>query len=370
MQDALLNNCGVYSFLRDERWCVRVADRSLTVNYDTSYAGVVVLTQCRIAGHDKSDQGTHIPRTQHLWVHKRTNMSTLLRAPYDLDAVIKQSPGGQIVRNASAKDIAIWRNYTTGTSPYFCKVMCCWRWIPAGFPYKGGRPKNVTARDILSPAQNKLLGDALLSLKLPHPPRWPASNLFHIKMTECLQPGTVLFVETPDLPYFFETVFPSIRHPFVLVSGDSDLPAPGSYSVFLSDPKLMHWVAMNCDTDATFVPKLSCLPLGISQWIPVEPILQQLRAKQGLVEGILPNNHHPKDKPGRNLLFAAFTVRPGVRQELWELACSPNGRLRNITTCSTDISERVPLPVNETLKAAAEHAFVLAPTGVGLDTHR
>ena len=116
-----------------------------------------MLKQSTISVHGPPADQVVVLYAQPNWTHNGTpNTSALLGAPYDVDIVIKDSPAGKIIRNASAKDIASWRNYITGTSPYFCKSTCCWRWMPTGFPYKGGRPRDVTSHDILSPAQNKL----------------------------------------------------------------------------------------------------------------------------------------------------------------------------------------------------------------------
>ncbi len=61
-------------------------------------------------------------------------------------------------------------------------------------------------------------------------------------------------------------VFPTVRS-YILVSGDSDRAAPSRHYRRLPDPKILHWFAMNCDRDTSDSKRrLSCLPLGVSQW--------------------------------------------------------------------------------------------------------
>lgn len=272
-------------------------------------------------------------------------------------------------RVADVSKMSIWTNYSSGTSPKYCHKRCCWQWEPSTWPYGGGYPRNVTAYDLVGIAQSKILADVVVSMSLPHPPDWPVMNKFHISMIDCIQPGTIIFVETPDLPFFFQNVFDKLPNPFILLTGDSDQSAPARFLSFLNDKKILHWSAMNCDVDARLIPKLSCLPLGVSHWASLSPLLALMRIGQGIFEGVFPSLLHPKNAPGRPLIFASFSVRAGVRQQLWNLACSTGGRLRNITTCSADFGSQT-LPVKETLLHAAKHAFVLSPPGIGLDTWR
>ncbi len=163
-------------------------------------------------------------------------------------------------------------------------------------------------------------------------------------------------------------MLPKLRVPIVLVSGDSDSSAPKNFLTHLHSRKILHWLAMNCDMPAATTPKLSCLPLGVSQWYYkdkndkrfLDVMVQTLEQGIGLQQGVLPSPHHPKQK----LLLVAFSVasNAAARQPAWQHACE--GPLREVATCGKDWT------LEETYRETAEHAFVLAPEGTGVDTYR
>ncbi|KAG2422781.1 hypothetical protein HXX76_015801 [Chlamydomonas incerta] len=192
--------------------------------------------------------------------------------------------------------------------------------------------------------------------------------MFRPEFAECIQPTTIIWVDTTELAAFFDTVLPHLRVPIILASGDSDYTAPKSYLPHLSSRKLLHWLAMNCDLPAATTAKLSCLPLGVSQWLyqdnPAFPFLdimeRVLGRGVGLQQGVLPSPRHPKTK----LLLVAFALRSNVAQRTaaWQYACE--GPLKGVATCASGWS------LEETYEQTAQHAFVLAPEGAGPDTYR
>lgn len=284
-------------------------------------------------------------------------------------ATVHKHPSGHPLRNATESELLYWRQYVSGTSPYFCRASCCWRFEPTTWPYGGGYPHNVTKQDLVSIASIKYLGDIVYNLGYPDPPGFDSYDKFNPKMVDCLQPATVIFVITAYLGEFFTTILPQIKSHFILVSGDGDESAPNKFVSYLSDPKILLWMANNCDLTARNQSKLYCLPIGVSPWGgKVEGVLEQLNAGVGLIQGIYPSKHHPKDQPGQKLLLAAFARHP-VRQALWDMACRIDGILRNVSTCSADLGQE-PLPQPITLQQTAKHAFVLAPPGLGVDTFR
>ncbi|CAF4380969.1 unnamed protein product, partial [Adineta steineri] len=57
--------------------------------------------------------------------------------------------------------------------------------------------------------------------------------------------GEIIFVKTDMLSRFFKSSFKSIREPFILITHNSDAPAPGIYDKYLLNPKILHWHASN-----------------------------------------------------------------------------------------------------------------------------
>ena len=232
-------------------------------------------------------------------------------------------------------------------------------------PYNGNGRHNVTQHDILSPRNYKLLGDLVYGTA-PRPPDLQLP-IFQELMIECLQHSTVIFIEGWDIKKFFEDIFPRIKVGIVVVSGDTDEAAPSKYLRMLSDDKVLHWFAMNCDVFADRVAKVTCMPLGISQWQvdglnSLQEIEKALIAGLGLRGGILPSQ---QVKLQEKLVLSAFSVRSNnaKRGPIWKEACTPNGTLRRFTTCGHFTGASY-------YRALADHCFVLAPEGVGLDTYR
>jgi len=255
---------------------------------------------------------------------------------------------------------------TENTEEQTCAVSCCWRLRPATWiPYNGNDHHNVTRHDLLSPKNNKFLGDLVYgSITRPPDQQLP---VFHEDMIDCLQHSTVIFIEGGDIKKFVENIFPRIKVGIVVVSGDTDEAAPGKYLQMLTDERILHWFAMNCDVHADRVAKVTCLPLGISQWQvgglnSLQEIEKALISGLGLRSGILPSK---QAKLQDKLMLSAFDVRSNIakRGPLWKEACTTNGTLRQLTTCGHFSGASY-------YKALAEHCFVLAPEGVGLDTYR
>jgi len=75
-----------------------------------------------------------------------------------------------------------------------------------------------------------------------------------------------IYVPADGLPYFIRQVSPKIAMPYILVSGDSDLPINEStlgsdLKTLLNMPHLQKWYAQNRDYED---PKLFSLPIGIN----------------------------------------------------------------------------------------------------------
>jgi len=74
--------------------------------------------------------------------------------------------------------------------------------------------------------------------------------------------GNCIFVKTDYIEEFFLKLHPKIRYPYVLITHDSDYPAPKTKECaqYLNDKKLIAWFAQNVEL---IHPKLHPIPIGM-----------------------------------------------------------------------------------------------------------
>jgi len=166
----------------------------------------------------------------------------------------------------------------------------------------------------------------------------------------------------------FSKRFPTlINKPFVLVSGDSDLPINfesqgNSLRALLDNPLLLAWYAQNRDCDH---PKLHSLPIGINihnQWTnPLQwgggfilPAFQELQLKT-IAESAKPL----EQREAKIFCNWQFSLDRGDRRECSERIDS-----------SICYFQEKPLPMADTWELQSQFQYVLSPHGVGLDCHR
>lgn len=185
--------------------------------------------------------------------------------------------------------------------------------------------------------------------------------------------GDLVYVCTSQLPAFVDRILPEVDSPFVLVTGDSDLAAPGEASQrwrmperssgLLADQRLIHWFAQNCDRRHSL---LTPLPIGLDYhtlskqdrpcpWGPSQTPEEQ-DTELGRVREALPPL---EDRPLSCLVNFHFSLF-GDR-----IAC-----LRAM--CGKTFVRLQPryLPRREVWQTHGECSFVLSPVGNGMDCHR
>jgi len=77
-------------------------------------------------------------------------------------------------------------------------------------------------------------------------------------------PGAVVFVQTNFLKAFFEKIHPEIPHKYILLTHNSDDPAPGIYKEQLDDEKIIAWFGENYDGFKH--EKMHVLPMGTANF--------------------------------------------------------------------------------------------------------
>ncbi|MDE3045943.1 MAG: hypothetical protein KGJ02_04795 [Verrucomicrobiota bacterium] len=157
---------------------------------------------------------------------------------------------------------------------------------------------------------------------------------------------STIFVSGEMLGKFFEKMHPHIRFPYILITHNTDNPAPGAYRKFLEDPKIVAWFAQNQDAAHQ---KLHGIPIGLEnrQWNPSNvEILERVKAQK---------------RPKMHLLYCNFspTSYRAERVAVYE-------QFSGAPYCL--VSERKNYEAY--VEDLASSKFVLSPRGNGLDTHR
>jgi hypothetical protein len=171
----------------------------------------------------------------------------------------------------------------------------------------------------------------------------------HSFPAEKVQKGDVIFVQTGLIEPFFTRAHPKIQHPYILVTHNNDLPAPGPGLAYLDDPKLIAWFAQNVET--VVHPKLHPIPIGLenrynSNGNPL--VVTQEVKKWGKAAK-------------QYLLYMNFYI--GTRKDERTLV---HDLFKNKPFCKS--AKR--LPYRHFLRDMAQSYFVLCPRGNGLDCHR
>jgi hypothetical protein len=176
-----------------------------------------------------------------------------------------------------------------------------------------------------------------------------------------------IYVASDGIRYFAEQVLGKISIPFILVTGDSDLPINAStlgrhLESLLSSPKLLRWHAQNKDIEH---PKIQSLPIGINihnLWSnPLTrgggfmlPAMQELQLKT-----IAQDAQHFSLREPKIFCNWHFSIDRADRKQC----------LEQIDHSLCYFQEK-PLPMAATWALQSQFQFVLSPHGAGLDCHR
>lgn len=178
--------------------------------------------------------------------------------------------------------------------------------------------------------------------------------------------ATSLYLCTDSVPLFINEVLEKIRHPFILVTGDSDLAVNAStihnIELLLSNPYLKKWFAQNLSYDHA---KIEAMPIGLdfhSAW-------QNPRHYSGRY--ILPAH---QEGELRRICRAAkkFSKRDPLIVCDW-IGHSRYGDREEARLGIPENARFVPtrrLPRHELWQEYSKHAFVASPSGMGMDCHR
>lgn len=163
--------------------------------------------------------------------------------------------------------------------------------------------------------------------------------------------GDLIFVKTDweYLEIFFTRYHPEIEFPYILLTHNSDHSAPGPFSSYLNDPKLLGWFAQNMEGDPH--PKLHPIPIGIANQVWEHGNPQIFTASLAWAKN--------EDRPFLCYLNFAASTYPKERNYVRDLFA---GQPWAVVSGSQ--------PMRQYLKDLSLSKFVLSPRGNGLDCHR
>jgi len=163
--------------------------------------------------------------------------------------------------------------------------------------------------------------------------------------------GDLIFVKTDweYLDLFFTQYHPSIAHSYILLTHNSDHSAPGPFTSYLNDSKVLAWFAQNLEGESH--PKLHPIPIGLANrhWPHGDP----------LVFSSLLSLAKKQNRPYLCYMNFAPSTYPKERPYVWNLFSSqPWCVVSNVK------------PLASYLQDLSDSKFVLSPRGNGLDCHR
>ncbi len=202
-----------------------------------------------------------------------------------------------------------------------------------------------------------------------------------------LRPGATIHVKTDLLEAFVAELLPQLRHPFVLVTGDSDAAPMQAHRSLLEHPRLIHWFAQNCDLEGRH-PRLTRIPIGCDNPVytklekrlgflitmamrrtPFDPSLARndigdQRLLQDVARGLPPNRSRPPRAlctfhQNQKIVAADVSALPERAAAVRTLSAQP---------ACTFVRRR--LPQRECWEAHRDYAFEVSPRGNGLDCFR
>ncbi len=207
------------------------------------------------------------------------------------------------------------------------------------------------------------------------------------RVTAGFEAGDIVHVKAELLPRFLEHVFPRVRVPIVLVTGDSDYAPVGKYKEILHDARIIHWFAQNCDVPFRH-SKLTRVPIGIDN-----PVYTKLEKRIGFLFDMLARKSPLDLTLSRNdmgdqkhLQTVANEIARDVDEKPARALCTfhmnqklvPNFEkipdrhqayqiLRDSPDCHF-VARR--LPQDECWRLHVDFAFEVSPRGNGLDCFR
>ena len=188
-----------------------------------------------------------------------------------------------------------------------------------------------------------------------------------------------VYVCTAAISYFISEILPSIKIPFVLVTGDSDISLHdrplGDLEPILKNPLMQHWYSQNLIFRH---PKMTCMPIGLNYHTITESAYSgELYGKPGLADlmfqrDVRKQTSQTQEKTLMNILTKSehFSKRNRLcfmnfgKQYPDRVEAHANINPRLIVRCPVETKR------DEVWERQSKYSFVISPFGLGIDCHR
>lgn len=175
----------------------------------------------------------------------------------------------------------------------------------------------------------------------------PTTQSFNV---DAVKNGDMVYLHGDLIATFAQNIHPYIKNPYILLTHNSDLTAPGIYDFLLDDPKLICWFSLN---PGIIHPKLKPIPLGHANKFCPSGVIS-------VIEHYAKNQWKLYDKKEK-LLYMNFSVctNRAQRQLVKDFFES-----KGMCTMSQKKS------FVEFMAEMSQYKFTLSPFGTGPDCHR
>jgi hypothetical protein len=189
-----------------------------------------------------------------------------------------------------------------------------------------------------------------------------------------------IYVCSELIGFFCTNVLDRVKHPFILVSGDSDLTVPHEaippnfMEYLMEHPRFVKWYAQNLDIQKVpqqYREKVHHLPIGLDYHTIANNPKHGWRANQD-DGGVTPlqqendllniRNRMPALKDRECKIYCNAHLAP---DRFYDRQSACNELPRNVMNYTNGF-----IPRMQTWENNAKHAFVLSPYGNGMDCHR
>jgi hypothetical protein len=185
-----------------------------------------------------------------------------------------------------------------------------------------------------------------------------------------LKAGDTVYICSSAINDFVYNILPKIQKPFILVTGDSDMPIPNGalsdteFQTLIENKYLIVWFSQNLVMSQKIVPKLQYLPIGLDyHTLALRDMEWGPKASPKMQEAILLSA--AKKAP-------PLLSRKPIAYTTFHFEINRGGRRQAYEQIPSDLVYYEPTRVTRIVswKRQTEYAFIVSPPGEGIDCHR
>jgi hypothetical protein len=188
-----------------------------------------------------------------------------------------------------------------------------------------------------------------------------------------------IYVCSAAISYFMAHILPSIKFPFVLVTGESDLSVPDrtleDLEPILKNPLLRHWYSQNLILRH---PKMTCMPIGLDFVTINDSVYSgRLHGKSGITDLMFQRDIRRKTPQSQDKILMDISAKSEHFSRRNRLCFVNFGtqypdRVDAHASISPDLVIKCPVGTkrDDVWKQQSKYSFVISPFGLGIDCHR